>query len=128
MINVGVLFGKATPDLVTKYVFSRNGANVSTGLDTRSAYDIAYTDVSSIESNQGVGAPGILNTVLTYTRTSIYLSETVHLDLTDSTTFWNDVKNWLYMNNFYGIVYDSGLDKYVINDVTNKSYLHILYV
>ena len=31
------------------------------------------------------------------------------------------------MNNFNDIQYDSGLDKIIINDINNKTYIHIKY-
>jgi len=131
MINLVLLTSNVyIPDIIPKYLFSKSGViTLPIYDDFITEYDESlYTDVSTIETNQGVGTPGILNTVLSYGRGSICLEETVNLDLTDSSTFLNDINGWLFMNNFFSISYDVGLDKYLVNDPSNKAYIHIKYI
>jgi len=111
----------------TKYLFSKNGADTDSSSSTISAYDPSYTDAGDIQSNQGVGSPGILETDITYVSDNTYLKETIYIDITNFTTFISDINTWLYMNNFNDIQYDSGLDKIIINDINNKTYIHIKY-
>jgi hypothetical protein len=128
MINPALLYAGNGAGGTPKYLFSKSGADTSSGASLAIEYDEAYTIASDIHTNQGVGTPGILTTVLTYARGGTYLEETVNIDTTDATTFMNDINNWLFLNNFIGIHYDSGDDVYIIDDVLNETYIHILYI
>lgn len=113
--------------VIPLYVFYKDGADVSSLPLLAGEYDEIYTDVSTIETNWAIGAPGTGSVTITYgdTVTYDYLEETIAVDLTSSATFWADINNWLLANNFNDITYDGGLDKYLINDIHNSSYIHI---
>lgn len=128
MINPALIYVPTGGAVTTKYMFSRSAQDVSTAANVIAGYDEAYTDAGDIQTNQGIGTPAILATVLTYVEGGAFLSENVNLDATDATTFLNDINGWLYANNFNYITYDGGLDKYVIAGTHGNSYLHILYI
>lgn len=113
------------PDPVAKYLFSNAATDTSSAASIVSAYNTTYTDISTIETYFGVGTAGIATVEGSYTRNGSYLRETFYADKTSSASFWADIIGWLYLNNFYGATYDSGLDKYLINDSQNHAYFHI---
>ena len=83
-------------------------------------------DSSTIESAFGVGVAGMKGVNIAYGNTVEYLNELIYVDVTSSTTFWNDIIGWLFLNNFYDITYDVGLDKWLINDPSGTTYIEII--
>lgn len=127
MINPAILFKGNTiaVDLVAKYVYSQSETITTSAASIIAGYNIAYTDVTNINNYFGVGTAGIATVEISYTRNGAYLREVIYADKTSSTSFWTDITGWIYANNFYGITFDSGTNKYIINDSGNHTYYHI---
>lgn len=86
-------------------------------------YPESQTIVSEIESMCGVGTPGIFNIEIAYSNIMNTVAEEISIDTTNSSTFWNDIKNWLYLNNFYDITYNSSSDQYISDDIVYPTYI-----
>lgn len=112
--------------LSPKYLYE-GGLPASTDIDELEAnYPGDTQDSSTIETDFGVGAPGIQEVIITYGNTIEFLSESIFIDTTSSTTFWNDIIGWLFLNNFYDITYNAGTDTWLINDPSNSTYVEII--
>ena len=133
MINPAILyFSGSAPDLITKYIFATS-VDVNSGPELIVEYSGATTGVtgttnaSVIEVDYFVGLiPTGATIVITYTRGSAFLKETIYVDITNSSTFWADINGWLYANNISPISFDSGLNQWAITDITNLTYIHLL--
>lgn len=110
-------------DLVPKYVIMySNSTNISIAHVILEYNDnTGDKDIVDIDTNYSVPSVGMTTVDITYANFTTYLRETINVDTTNSLTFWTDIKNWLFLNNFFDISISSG--KYLINDPDNYSYI-----
>lgn len=117
--------GTPTPELDEKYVMSYTNAlhTKLSQLITEYNDNTGKTDSTDIQTAFSVPTVGMAIVNITCARYDFYARETINVDTTNATTFWNDIRNWLFANNFFDIVFD--VDKYKVNDPDNLSYVMI---
>lgn len=110
-------------DLIPKYVMMyNNSTNISVAHVILEYNDTTGdTDIADIDTNYGIPVVGMTTVDITYANFDTYLRETINVDTTNSATFWEDIRNWLLLNNFFDISISAG--KYLINDPDNYSYI-----
>jgi len=122
MINPAILHS-ANIDPVVKFVGYLN-TSVSTDPATAIAqYATAEKNASIIQTTFGVPivpSPGLLIHIALINSLQV-VKEQVSLDMTNATTFWVDIQNWLYAKNSFDIEFDS--PSYKIKDPTNSTYV-----
>lgn len=110
-----------------KYLYS-NGTNITSLVDLKTNYSLSLTDVSDIEAlfNVGTVSSTPRRLIISYGNDDVFVSDTIYVDTNTSERFWSDIVGWLLLDDYFSITYDSGLDKYSINDVIHKrTYIHI---
>lgn len=84
------------------------------------AYNTANYNASVISTHFNVGTPSITSVDATLFTSSSYVRETINVDTTSETTFWNDIEGWLFVNNSYSLI--EGI-KYRLNNPLKDTYL-----
>ena len=102
-----------------KFLVSSN-----TGIDyTYSNAEAVYSTLSSTNSNiitkYSIGTPAIATVKITLSTAEETIIETIYVDTTDSETFFNDIKNWVYSKNGPDLILEG--NKYKI--IQNNTYL-----
>ncbi len=114
----------AVATLPARYVFESGSIPISrANLETN--YLTGELDATSIEATFGVGAPGTQEVLIYHHDGTTFTSDSFFANITNPTTFWNDILGWMQMNNFYDISLNLGLNQYSIDDPANNSYLQI---
>lgn len=111
---------------IPKYLFKDVLPSPTNISELETLYPGITQDSSTIESDFGIGTPTIHALSIVYGNAGDFLTETIFVDITSSTTFWNDIIGWLFLNNFYDITYDVGLDMWLINDPANFTYIEVV--
>lgn len=121
-----VPFTKPSQDGSVKYVKFFSGAT-HTNLNTliTEYNNVASTDdADAIEVLYSVPTIGMASVNITYGNSTVYLSETINVDTTSTTTFWTDINGWLLANNFYDIILVAGSpNKYQVTNLSNNTYI-----
>lgn len=114
-------------------VFPNNTSKIFVSIPTSSLYN-TFDDVVglynnsqknkiSIETAFNVPIIGSASIDICYTDKTTFLRENINIDTTTTGSFWADINNWMYLNNYVDII-QSG-SNYYINDNTNSSFLYI---
>ena len=125
-MNVGLFFS-GTIDAVPKYIYLLTGIIIppSTTSDLIATYPAGFKETTEIDSQVGVGTPGMVSLNIYYGNKNTFASDTINVDTTSSASFWTDVIGWLQMNNFFGATSD-GIG-YTVDDKRNATYVMINY-
>lgn len=86
-------------------------------------YSNASKTTSSIQTIFNVPTTGSASVDICYTSRTSFLRENILVDTTNTSSFWGDINNWMYLNNYVNIV-GSG-SNYYVDDNTNSSFLYI---
>lgn len=84
------------------------------------AYATANFSPVTIASTYNIGTPNVTTIDIALFTATTFLKETINVDTTSETTFWNDIEGWLFLNNSYSII--PGL-KYRLNNPLKDTYL-----
>lgn len=87
-------------------------------------YSSATKSIVDIQNVFNVPIIGSASINISYTTNITSSIENIFIDTTSTSSFWNDIENWMFLNNFVGIV-QSG-SNYYIDDDTNSSFLYII--
>ncbi len=114
-------------------VFTNNTSKIFVSIPTSSVYTTfedaiglyynSQKTTSSIETLFNVPTVGSASMDICYTNRTIFLRENININTTNTGSFWADINNWMYLNNYVDII-QSG-SNYYINDNTNSSFLYI---
>ncbi len=66
---------------------------------------------------------GTTSVIISHTRMGSFLQETITVNSTTFTTFWNDIRNWIYANNLFD--FTNVLNQQEIQDYTNRTYMSV---
>lgn len=112
------------PQPYLKFVYATSLQPTNSSEIINRYHDSVVTDVD-IETLFGVGTPASIGVTCSYTKDSFFISESIFVDKTNSTTFWNDIKGWLYLNNLDDIEHINNM--YKIVDDTNMAFMSLTY-
>ena len=87
-------------------------------------YSEASKSTTNIYNIFNVPNIGSASVDISYTSKTVSSRDNILVDTTNTSSFWNDIRNWMYLNNFVDIV-ESG-SNYYIDDNTNSSFLYII--
>lgn len=115
--------------VVPKFLFYKPDAShyPFNSLDVIDQYNTGIFLNTDIEDRfPAIGTPSIATISIWFTLVSGgFVTDVFYADTTSSLSFWTDVEGWLQMNDYAGIVYDIGTDKWLIDDPKNISYVEI---